>query len=183
MNIHYSISETDYLTHQLYTASKSRQIIKKRTRSKILFPLFYCLFALWGLFKGQYILAVIFFTLALIWYVFYPLWENRYYRKYYQTFIKENYEKKCGITTELSFGNDCISLKDYVSEGKIQTSEIEAINEIPSLILIKLKSGISIILPKDKIMDAEVDTVITRLKELTAHLNINYNHEPDWHWK
>lgn len=180
----YSINEADYLTHQLYTASESKQIKTKRMRSKLLFPLICCIFATWLLFKDCHtLLAIIFFIMAVLWYLFYPIWESHYYKKHYQAFVAENCQNKCNITLELSFDNHCICLKGPVSEGKIQTSAIKEINEISTIIFIKFKTGIAIILPKDKIKDAKIDTVIAQLQELAAHLKINYKQELDWRWK
>lgn len=181
MTIDYKIDENDFLTHQLYVASKSDRIKKKRQRSKILVPLIYIGIGLLFLFQDKYSMTIIFFIIGLLWFLIYPLWEKRHYIKHYQGFIKENYKDRLGRIATLEFNNDFILAKDNGSESKVLTTEIEEINEIPSTIFVRLKGGQSFILPKDKIND--FDKVKERLKELADYLKIKYDTNEKWKWK
>lgn len=182
MIINYQLEANDFLQYQLYTASKSERIKKKRLRNKIVIPLIYVVFVAFYLYAKDISGAIIFLILGVLCFFLYSFWERRHYIKHYEGFIKENYKNRFHKIVNIVFGNDFISSKDDSgSEVKIATSEIEEINEISSSIFIKLNIGNSLILPKDKIQNA--DDLILYLKELTNSLNIKYNIENDWKWK
>jgi len=181
MTIDYKIDENDFLTHQLFVASKSDRIKKKRLRSKIIVPLIYVAFGLLSLFQDKVSLTIIFFFFGILWFFIYPLWERRHYIKHYKSFIKENYKDRLGRIATLEISNDYILAKDNGSESKVLTTELEEICEIPTTILVRLKGGQSFILPKDKITN--FDTVKARLKELANHLKIKYDTDEKWEWK
>lgn len=181
MTIDYRIDENDFLTHQLYLASKSERIKKKRKRNRLIVPIIYFVFSLLSFFQGGLSLAVIFFIIAPLWFFIYPLWERRYYKKHYQGFIQENYKDRLGKTASLELSKDFILVKDRGSESKVLTTEISEINEIPTTIFVRLKGGQSFILPKDKITN--IDYVTIRLKELAIYLKVEYNIDEKWEWK
>lgn len=181
MTIDYNLDENDYLTHQLFVASKSDRIKKRRLRSKGIVPLIYIVIGLVFLFEDKFVLTISFFIFALLWFFIYPLWERQYYVKHYKGFIKDNYKARLGKSLTLDFNNDFILAKDNVSESKVLTTELKEIDEIPSLIFVRLKGGQSFILPKNKI--ANIDEVRLCLKELATYLQINYNIDEDWKWK
>lgn len=182
MTIEYNIDENDFLTHQLYIASTSERIIKKRHRNRVIVPLVYFLLGfLLFLLKDQLGLLITFFIIAIVWYVVYPIWERRQYIRHYKGFIRENCKDRFGRTATLEFTNDFILAKDNGSESKVLTIELEEIIEIPTMFLLKLKGGQSFILPKDKISNTDILT--TRLKELATHLSIRYKFDDNWKWK
>ncbi len=164
MTIDYKIDENDFLTHQLFVASKSDRIKKKRQRSKLIVALIYVVFGLLFLLQDKISLAIIFFIIGILWFFIYPIWERRHYINHYKRFIRENYKDRLGRTATLEFNNEYILAQDNGSESKILTIELEEICEIPTTILVRLKGGQSFILPKDKITD--FDKVKARLKEL-----------------
>lgn len=181
MTINYKIDENDFLTYQLYNASKSKHIKKTRWRNKVILPIIYFAFGLLFLFGDKISLSIVFFTTGILWFFIYPFWERRRYIKHYQRFIIENYQNRLGKIASLEFSNEFILAKDNSSESKTLTTEIEEINEIPTTIFVKLKNGQSFILPKSKIENME--EVVTRLKELARYLEINYNINEKWEWK
>lgn len=181
MKIVYSIDENDMLLHQLFVASKSKRILKKRQRSKIIIPLIYVAFSFYFILKGDFATPVLFIVVAIIWFFVYPLWESRHYVKHYKSFIKENLSDRIDRDTTFEFSNDHIWLKDIGNESKVLTTEIEDICEIPLLILVRLKGGQSIIFPKNKIV--EIDALRLGLIELAKHLEIKYEISENWKWK
>lgn len=181
MTINYKIDEKDFLIYQLYIASKSHRIKRKRQRSKIMIPLLYLGLGLLLLFQNKTLLAIIFFIVGFLWFIIYPLWEKQRYIKHYQSFIKENYQDRLSKTITLELHNDFILTKGNGNESKVLTTEIEEICEIPTIILLRLKGGHSFILPKEQM--SNLDSVRTRLRELAIHLNINYETDEKWKWK
>lgn len=70
MTIDYQIDENDFLTHQLFVASKSSRIRKKRQRNKIIFALIYIVFGLLSFLQDKVSLAIFFFIIGLLWFLF-----------------------------------------------------------------------------------------------------------------
>ncbi|MCW2121154.1 hypothetical protein [Flavobacterium sp. 7A] len=66
MTITYQMDEKDFLIHQLYIASQSTRIKKKRFRSKIITPIIYTDFAFLFLYQEDYFLIVIFLVVAVL---------------------------------------------------------------------------------------------------------------------
>ncbi len=181
MQVDFKVDENDFLMHQLFVASRSARIKKKRQRSRIVVPLFYAAIGFFFLAENQYPVAAGFLMFALLWFFLYPYWDRRRYVNHYRKFIKENYAGRLGRTATLALSDDFIIAKDDGSESKVLTTEIEQINEIPTTIFVRLKGGQSFILPKDKIEN--VPMLITRLKELANHLGITYEEDAKWEWK
>jgi hypothetical protein len=181
MTIDYKIDENDFLTHQLFVASKSERIRKKRHRNKIIVPILYTALGLLFFFQDNYPITMLLFAFGALWFFIYPIWERQHYVKHYQGFIKENYKERLGRIATLEFSNEFILAKDNGSESKVLTTELKEICEIPTTIFVRLKGGQSLILPKDKI--SNVDKVKERLKELAIYLNIKYDIDETWEWK
>ncbi len=181
MNIEFKIDENAFLVHQLYTASNSDHIKKKRQKSKVIVPLIYLALGIVFYIQSNIALSILFIVIGILWFFLFPMWEKYRYVKHYREFIKENYRDRLNKTSILEINNENIIAKDDGTESKVQTKEINEIIEIAECIFIKLKTGQSFILPKDKIDN--IDELITRLKELAQHLNINYNIDNTWEWK
>jgi hypothetical protein len=181
MIIEFILDEQDLLTHQLFVASKSEQIKKRRNRSRLAAPIVQAGFGILFLVEHKYVPGIIFLCLAPIWYFVYPLWERKYYERNYRAFIRENQNGLANKTVSLEFTEESILAKDNGSEGKILFTEIASINEIPALILIRLKGGKAFIIPKNKLADQEA--LVGLLENLASRLNITYEVNKDWEWK
>jgi hypothetical protein len=181
MTIDYTIDESDFLTHQLFVASKSERIKKKRKRNKIIVPIVYTAIGILFFLQNNLSLTIMFFIIGILWFLIYPIWEKQQYIKHYKGFIKENYKNQVGRSITLEFSKDFIIAKNNSSESKISTTELEDINEIPSIIFIRLKGGQSFILPKNKI--ANINHTKAQLKELANYLQIKYEINEQWEWK
>jgi len=178
MTIEYKIDESDFLTHQLFAASKSDRIKRKRQRFKVIPSLIFIAFGLLFFFKDK---SVTFLIVGLLWFFIYPFWESWIYIKHYKGYIKEVYKGRFGRSLTLVFSNEFIIAKDNGSESKVLTKELEEIYEIPSAVFVGLKGGVTFILPKDKI--ANIDNTKARLKELADYLKIKYIVDEKWVWK
>lgn len=181
MIIEYTLTAEDYLTFHLFTSSKSALIKKKRSRNKILVPVCYLIIGVFSFYNGKQIFAVLMALASVLWYFLYPIREKARYVKYFKDFIKENHQEKIGRTVTLEIQNDLIFSKDSGGEGKILTTEIAELNEIPHYIFLKFKTGQVLIFPKDKMPAFEA--LRTRLRELASYLSIPYNVDEHWKWK
>ncbi|MNJ84736.1 hypothetical protein D3C87_21950 [compost metagenome] len=180
MKVQYAINENDLLTHQLFIASKSDRIKKQRRRNRSM-GLAYLPMAVIFFFTHKYPLAISFFVLGVLWFFLYPLWEKGKFIRNYQLFINENVKDRIGRVATIEINDESILVKENGNEGKIQLEELEAINEIPSIILLGLKGGQSLIIPRQEIVNTP--GLIIELKELALKLNIPYKTDPDWVWK
>ena len=181
MNINFKITQENYLTFQLYLASKSQSISKKRTRTRLVVPILYSVFAISLFVLESPFLAAGFAAFAMLWFFFYPLWEKGKYVKYYQKIIQENHKSRIGVDIKIELQNDHLFTASGGTEAKIATSEIKEIVELKDLILIRLDVTQAFVIPKDQI--TELPALIGELKELAKKLKVKYAEELGWVWK
>ncbi|MFV0481537.1 MAG: YcxB family protein [Campylobacteraceae bacterium] len=181
INLTYFLDENDYLEFQLYTASKSKRVKKMMLFDKLVLPLIYTVIAIAGyVLNLNVIFYLSFVVLAILWFFLYPKYNKFRYKKHYLFSIREHFSKALNEEITLLLDDKFLKTSTKSANSSINTSEIECINEIKNHIFIKLNSGVSIILPKDKIED--ISAVINELEKLSQSLNITYNKELDWNW-
>ena len=140
----------------------------------------YVAFGAFTFFQDKKVLAFIFIGLGVLWFLLYPIWERRRYVNHFRAFIKENFKDQSRADVTMEITDDYLLARDVGNEGKVKTSEILEIDEIPSTIFIRLKGGQSFILPKEKIVN--IEAVKETLKELAKRLNIEYDNDELWKW-
>lgn len=181
MKIEVTLSEEVLLTHQLFVVSRDKHITKQIKRGQLMFPIFILAACSVYIILGEYVLSAVFFSLALLWLIFYPIWVRRRYAKQYRNYIKEHYQNLMEEPISLQIEDDYLYSSRKDNEGKISTSEIEEITELSSLFLITLIGRVnSFIIPKASL--ADFAQVKTTLQDLSHHLNIKYNSRLDWKW-
>ena len=178
MKLDYELSKEDFLEYQLYTSSKSELHKKKRNRSRILIPLVYFAFGLYSYYKSENLIGpIIWIGIAILWFVLYPFYSKWRYKKYFEKHIEENYKNRINKPSQLEFDSDFIDTSDFTSQSKIKYSELKAFIELPNHFLIRLSSGLSIIIPKHAVED------MAKLKNKMSELKIEYIDETEWKWK
>lgn len=181
MIINYNLDENDFLTYQLFIASKSERIQKKRQRNRFLVLVFYILFGLYGYYTERTGLLVIFVIIAIAWFFLYPIWERKRYVNHYKGFIKENYKDRLGKVATVEINEAFILTKDETSESRVSTREVKNITDIGSVIFIRWDTSVSLVLPQNKI--SQFDQLRSYLKDLASQVNIDYIVEEDWRWR
>ena len=141
MILKYSIGADDFLNFQLFTASESPVVKRRRLKSKLAFAILYIGFGLFFVVDAKWIYASTFFVLAIGWFFFYPLREKRMYERNYRNFILENYKNRFDKEATMEITNEYIQTKDGVNKGKALLSEVSEFVEMPTAIYIRLKSG------------------------------------------
>ncbi len=179
--LEYSLSEEDFLTFQLYVASTSPNIIKKRTKVRYRVPVMYGILALLIFWIGETEMAVAFIIIGLLWLVFYPKWEKHRYCNHYRDHIKENYTGRINISSELHLKGNEIYSKDNFGEATFKTEGIKAVNEIANYYFLQIDRGVGLIFPKNKIGD--VPAIDKWLKEVERQNGITRTVNLDWAWK
>lgn len=181
MIFEFTLDENDFLTFNLFVASKSDRIRKRRFRSRLAAPIVQAAFGLVFLFDHKILPGIIFLAAAPIWYLVYPKWEKRYYTKSYKAFIKENMGALINKKVSLEFTDGFILAKESGNEGKIPFSELDSVHEISSSIFIRLKGGKAFIVPKNKIFN--LDALKSILKEIAQSASVKYETDESWEWK
>ncbi len=144
-------------------------------------PLMMAIFLLTEMISGDYRLTIFYLLFGLLWYWLYGYFQAWFYRWHFARHVKETFAENFGIPMRMEITDVEIQTYDAGSEVKVLLSEIKSIDEIPSIILVILKGGGSLILPKERI--AELDTLRTRLQEIANSLGITYERKDDWKWK
>lgn len=176
MKLNYGLDKNDFLAFQLYTASKSEGIAKKKRNGRLFLMVLFLLIAIYAYWQNHVGLAIYFGVFTLITYLFYGRYFKWRYKKHYQSYIKEHYQQRIGEVVETIFEDAFIVLKDKTGESKINVSELDTVYEIADYFFVKISSGISLIIPKKKVGDANAVR-----KKLTT-LNIPIVQELDWEW-
>lgn len=177
MEFTYKLDANDFLQYQLFTASKSDKIAKKRLYGWLIFTLAASIFAIYCYFNNSTSLAIYFGVIASVWGVFYPKYFNWKYVKHYTDFINKHYSNRFGKITTVSFSKGYIIATDESGEGKIKTSEIVNVNETGTHFFITFLSGTSLIMPKRDLQNTE------ELRNKIMKIGLTISKELDWAWK
>ena len=174
--------QNDFLTYQLYTASKTPTIKNARIRGWVLTTaaficMTYLFFTSNNDLLGYYFLAAS--ILSLIFYPFYFAWR---YKRHYERYIEDTYKNRFGEEYTLEINEEFILTKDKTGEAKINNTEIEEINEIKDFYFVKVRTGVSLIISKVKTDPHDLEILVKRLRELVDKKGIKHNVELNWKW-
>ena len=155
MTLEFELNEHDFLDFQLFTASQSKRINRKKVNGWIFVTLFFIGLSVFLYFDYDGFFAIYFGVTAIVCGLFYPKYFVWRYKKHYKTYIKENYSYRFGEKAYIEINNQTIFAKDKIGEGTINISEIEKIDETEKHFFVKMKSGVSLIIPKYKIQTSD----------------------------
>lgn len=173
------LNENDYLTYQLYTASKNKRSRNNRRKSWLILSVGFLLLGI-GFINSNEFYAYYFLGAGIISLIFYPFYQRYKYKKHYHKYVLDNLQYRFGKECKVNFQSDFIETKDITGESKINTSEVTQINEIGTHYFIKVKTGESLIIPKSII---NKDSFISELMTVFQNPNIVINRELNWRWK
>lgn len=182
ITLQYALQEEDHLQLQLYLASTSERIRKKRKRHRWSVPLVYLVLALVLWRFTTFYAAVVFVLVAVLWLLFYPKWETRRYRKHYLDFIRENYRKTIGKTITLTLEDDVIGSSNESGSSTLNTSGIMGTDEVGNCYYLRLDKGMVIAIPKDRLGEQAI-AFVAWLKRVEQRNNIARNVNLSWQWK
>lgn len=172
----YKIEKEDLIEFQLYVASKSEILIKKRRNSRALLVAASTLFAGYFFTSDELIMGIYFSIMVVGFILFYYKYFSWKQKLNYGRFIKANYSSRFGMQETLETFPDKIHVKDNFGEGDVKASELTGIIEIQSHFFINLDSGSSLIIPKSQVNSKEI-------KQQLSLLNTPFIEELDWSWK
>ncbi|MEM1326725.1 MAG: hypothetical protein AAGI23_12255 [Bacteroidota bacterium] len=181
LQLDYQLIVDDHVEYQLYLASISERIQKKRLRNRIIVSIVYLILAVTLFLVASYMTGVLFLIIAVLWYVFYPMRDRKRYRKHYEAFFREDASNGKSSTIHAELTTSSIHLEEENSESTIKTTAIQFIDEIGLYYFIRFAKNKAIILPKSQIHHKAafknwVDMV-------TEQHNIERNTDLNWTWK
>lgn len=176
-----NMDENDFLTFQLYTASKSSRVRRSRLRGWALTTFVFLCLAYLFYSSGNEFLAIYFLVFAGLSATLYPLYSRWRYRRHYLKYIKETYKSKLGETYELEFERDTIRTRDRTGEMRINKSEIEEINEIKDFYFLKAPNRVDFDNFKSKSDD--IDKIRNEVMSMAEGHGVKYSVELDWEWR
>ncbi len=180
MTITYTLSEADYVTYQLFTASTSPAIQKKRRKVWLLITAAFVMLALLFYDTGSMFLAAMFLLYGLFTLVFYPLFARRQYLKYYQDLVRHTFYQVVNKPVQCTFSDDRLELSDELSKSTIQYRALTAIQHIPGYYYLIVRGCQYLILPKAQLADeAGVKNALTMA---AAQAGIVIQQIPAWKW-
>jgi hypothetical protein len=177
MMIEYKIYEQDFLDFQLFAATQSENMKRKKRNGWLFLTIGCALVALYFVFQQDMVMSVYMALVAAIWGVFYPKYHCWIYKRHYKNYIKEHFNKRFGQTEIIEISQDGLYSKNKTGEGKINLSEIVEIDETARHFFIKISNGNYLIIPKQEIANAE------ELRAQFQSLGLNVINMVDWKWR
>lgn len=176
MTFEYSIKEHDYLDFQLYAASQSERIQKKKRNGHLFISIGSLAFALLFYWKGKLAMSIYMGLVAVAAGIFFPKYFNWRYKKHYASFIKAEYAKRFGLLGTIEVSEEGVHAQDKTGEVKVKRSEIIQAVETERHFFVEISTGISLIIPKRDIENPD------DLKEKFRALEIIVKDQRDWSW-
>ena len=170
MKIEFSLSENDFLTYNLYFASKNqkRKELLKLSGFLSLLMIIFIIFNFQNInLQGSIIPLLIF--VFIVFYVF--LGRNLYLKKILKSNVRKCHQQDFGKMILMDINENFIFDKQDENESKTSVSELTEIISIPTLFLLKVRENKAFIIPKKQINVNEVESF---LRELSNKLNIKY---------
>ena len=181
MTLNYSLTENDFLQHQLFIASKKASIKKQRIKTWLIYSGSMLLLSFLFYQSGDKVMTYYFLIFGIVCLCFFQLYQKWYYKRYYRKFIAENYKNRFGILANINFTGEYIEMSDITGESKINLTEIENTTETGDYFYLKMRTGGHLIIPKQKL--EHVDQVRQELKILCEKLSIDFLDDSKWRWK
>ena len=181
LKITYIQKKEDFVTNQLFAASKMQSVSKGRTRSRIRIPLAYILFSLILFAIDDIYFGIGFLIFAIVWYLFYPLFIANTYKKTCMKHVDEIFTNRFSQPVTVVFTDEYIGCETVYGEAKLYNTAIESIDEITDYCFVKFKSGETLFIPLNQL--TEKDEVLSVLRQIAEKNNIPYHTYLNWKWK
>ena len=181
LKITYIQKREDFVVNQLFAASKMQTLRKGRTRSRIRIPLAYIALGL-ILFSIQATdFGVGFMVIAVVWYLFYPMFIANAYKRTYTKHVDEIFSNRFDQPVTVVFTDESIGWETVYGEAKLYNSAIESMDEITDYCIVKYKPGETLLVPLNQL--PEKAEVLSILHEIAEKNNIPYQTDLNWKWK
>lgn len=182
MTYTYTLDAEDFLMHQLFVASTSSSIQRRKRMAHIIWSaLFFAFAGSFYLIENDQFLTWYTFSFGLLFLFFYPSYYKWRYKKHYQKHINENLSSRFGKNGNLNFLEEHIfTSNENGSESKFSHTSVSSIHETNAYYFIRLQGAQMLILPKAKI--EQLDALKTDLDLLAQKTNLTIENNLNWKW-
>lgn len=181
MTYTFSLSQSDYLNHQLFLASTVQNFRQQFRNTQIIWVLAFLLIAFDLYIEKKLFAAAVFAIIGLGWAIFYPAYaknhQQKHFEKHINIFLADKFDKICTITID----DQLLHSEEENYDMKIGISEVKHIYETRDYFYAQLKSGLTFIFPRQKIENANV--LEDQLRDIATKNQIRYTEMMDWKWK
>lgn len=148
MEIRYSLGENDLLNFQMYSAGESGSVRRRFKMTRFVVPVLFSAIGAWFWLTGGRAPAFAAWLVALVFMIWAPAIIRRQHIKHYRNHIREKCQGMLDTEATLCLESDGLRSQGEGSDGRIQFSAIESLAEVETLGLIKLKQGVTLLVPK-----------------------------------
>jgi hypothetical protein len=180
MTLTYSLSQDDYLNHQLFVASLSERVKMQRRRSRIMWSIGFLSLTWLFYLNDNHVLAYYFLAASIFYIFFFQYYSRWYYKRHYKKFVNETYKNRFGKISNVIIDEEHIEDFDESGETKIPISQLENIYETTDYFFLKLKSGGHLIMPKKQIPN--LDLVKDELNAIADRQKLRVIEMKNWKW-
>lgn len=182
MKVNFTLETADFLEHQLFVASISDTVRKQRLKTRIGIPISYMLIGLvMSIYKKDLVPVIIFAAIAVAWFFLYPIRDRKRYEKHYRNYVNENAKDMVGKPHEVAFEAGVIRQSSEAGEARVNMTDVKEIYELKTIIMIRLKSGGSLVIPKLRIENLEA--LRSYLQEMALEMDLRFSINDQWEWK
>jgi len=179
MEHQWTMGEEDFLTYQLHHFKSSGKL-KKIQRYGFIWLGASLLFAFFGWMQGVEFIIIYGLVFGLYMALFYFVLYKRRLLKHFTKHVREHYQERFEMNASLKFGIEWIFMTDDFSELKVKLGQIQHFTELPEHILIKLKYGETVIIPKKKV--ATMDELYVEIEKMSDREDVPFFKQSDWKW-
>ena len=176
----YSLSKPDYLHYMFYSTSKSRKVAKRRSLNKLLLMVMVLMTVYFLYSKNWPFASAVFFLLCIPLYFLYNTFERKQYLKHFNRFIDNHFTKYIDKSSTIELAETNFHVIDDEDQWH-NYADIEEITDTSELLILQLKNGVAILLPKKKI-DQSAELIET-FKQKATQYQIAYVDQQSWKWK
>lgn len=177
MKLEYKTYESDFLEFQLFTASKSERINRKKRNGWAFLTIGSIVISGYFYLNENTVMTIYFGLCAVVFGLFYPSYFKWRYKQHYKQSVKENYSQRFGKSEVVEIHGDSITTKDSSGEGKIYISEIDRVDETNNHFFLKLSTGLSLLIPKAELAN------VNGVRDKFTEIGLQVNNEINWTWK
>src|SRR5687767_10552255 len=176
----YTLDQNDYLSYLFFSTSRSKKVRKRRSLNKLILLIIYMVTGLYLFNRNGPVASAVFFLLCLPLYFLYNTFEKKQYLKHFRKFIDTHFKDLIGKPASIELAENSFHVLDD-EDNWYAYEDIEEVMETTELIIIQLKSGTAVLLPKNKIENTEA--LVNQLSTISTSKNIPYSRNLEWKWK
>lgn len=155
MKLEYELDEQDYLDFQLFVASQSVSINKALIKGRFITVVVLLLLAIVFYFYNAPFITAGLVGVSIVHFLIFPKHFRNSQKEYLRTHIREHYSNNFGVTSQIEISDESISDKTKMGEMIVFISGIDKIDETEKHFFVKIKAGLSMVIPKDKITNSD----------------------------